>query len=72
MDLYQPLYSQRPVVQPELYTSLRPQVYGDTREERVGKSARRAREDAAGRRYRRRSLVRFDAMAARTRPAPNA
>lgn len=29
MDLYQPLYSSRPVVQPELYTSLRPQVYGE-------------------------------------------
>ncbi len=27
MDLYQPLYAQRPVVQPELYASLRPQVY---------------------------------------------
>jgi hypothetical protein len=32
MDLYQPLYSTRPVVQPELYTSLRPQVYGDSLE----------------------------------------
>ncbi|MCI0536059.1 MAG: DUF4139 domain-containing protein [Verrucomicrobiales bacterium] len=30
MDLYQPLYTTRPVVQPELYLSLRPQVYGDT------------------------------------------
>jgi hypothetical protein len=29
MDLYQPLYTTRPVVQPELYTSLAPQVYGD-------------------------------------------
>jgi len=29
MDLYQPLYTTRPVVQPELYLSLRPQVYGD-------------------------------------------
>ena len=27
MDLYQPLYVQRPVVQPELYASLRPQTY---------------------------------------------
>ncbi len=27
MDLYQPLYAQRPVVQPELYASLRPQMY---------------------------------------------
>jgi hypothetical protein len=27
MDLYQPLYAQRPVVQPELYASLKPQTY---------------------------------------------
>ena len=36
MDLYQPLYATRPVVQPELYSSLRPQVYGDTLEQRAG------------------------------------
>jgi hypothetical protein len=29
MDLYQPLYAQRPTVVPELYSSLRPQVYED-------------------------------------------
>jgi hypothetical protein len=29
MDLYQPLYTTRPVVRPELYSSLAPQVYGD-------------------------------------------
>lgn len=29
MDLYQPLYAPRPEVQPELYLSLRPQVYQD-------------------------------------------
>ncbi len=29
MDLYQPLYAIRPNVQPELYSSLRPPVYGD-------------------------------------------
>src|SRR5688572_12978718 len=29
MDLYQPLYIARPVVQPELYASLRPQTYDD-------------------------------------------
>lgn len=32
MDLYQPLYSDRPIVEPELYTSLRPQTYGDSLE----------------------------------------
>jgi hypothetical protein len=29
MDLYQPLYTTRPVVEPELYLSLRPPVHGD-------------------------------------------
>ncbi|MBI4664505.1 MAG: DUF4139 domain-containing protein [Verrucomicrobia bacterium] len=29
MDLYQPLYATRPQVEPELYLSLRPQVYSD-------------------------------------------
>ena len=33
MDLYQPLYATRPVVQPELFRSLRPQVYSDALEE---------------------------------------
>jgi hypothetical protein len=33
MDLYQPLYATRPVVQPELFRSLRPQVYQETIEE---------------------------------------
>jgi hypothetical protein len=37
MDLYQPLYTTRPVVQPELYSSLRPQVYGEALEERLGR-----------------------------------
>jgi hypothetical protein len=32
MDMYQPLYVQRPVVEPELYASLRPQVYGQAME----------------------------------------
>jgi hypothetical protein len=32
MDLYQPLYVNRPLVEPELYASLRPQVYGQAME----------------------------------------
>jgi hypothetical protein len=32
MDLYQPLYATRPVVEPEQYSSLRPQVYGEAME----------------------------------------
>jgi hypothetical protein len=39
MDLYQPLYTTRPVVEPELYLSLRPQVYGDAIERRLGEIA---------------------------------
>ncbi|MDN5942623.1 MAG: hypothetical protein L0H94_12130 [Nitrospira sp.] len=33
MDLYQPLYNPRPVVQPEIYANLRPQTYGDAMDE---------------------------------------
>lgn len=33
MDLYQPLYNPRPMVQPELYANLRPQTYGDAMDE---------------------------------------
>ena len=35
MDLYQPLYAIRPLVQPELYLSLRPQIYGDSLEDKA-------------------------------------
>src|ERR1700704_899394 len=33
MDLYQPLYNPRPVVQSELYANLKPQTYGDALDE---------------------------------------
>jgi len=33
MELYQPLYNPRPIVQLELYTNLIPQTYGDTMDE---------------------------------------
>jgi len=33
MDLYQPLYNPRPIVQPELYANLKPQTYGDAMDE---------------------------------------
>jgi hypothetical protein len=33
MDLYQPLYNPRPVVQSELYANLKPQTYGDAMDE---------------------------------------
>lgn len=39
MDLYQPLYNPRPIVHPELYTTLKPQVYGDALEEPTAPNA---------------------------------
>ena len=33
IDLYQPLYNPRPLVQPELYANLKPQTYGDAMDE---------------------------------------
>ena len=38
MDLYEPLYAKRPVVVPELYQSLRPQVYEQAMEEAKGRA----------------------------------
>lgn len=35
-NLYQPLYIPRPTVEPELYASLRPQVYGEGMEQELG------------------------------------
>jgi len=56
MDLYSPLYAERPVVVPELYSSLRPQVYEQdleqnmllAREQKMMGEAYARREPAAG------------------------
>jgi hypothetical protein len=45
MDLYQPLYNPRPVVQPELYANLRPQTYGDAMDELKPMAAPPARSE---------------------------
>jgi hypothetical protein len=45
MDLYQPLYVPRPIVEPELFASLRPQTYTDAMERKA--DAQAAREPAA-------------------------
>jgi hypothetical protein len=48
MDLYQPLYQPRPIVEPELYATLRPQVYGEAMEQAAGagdKAEAEKRED---------------------------
>ena len=48
MDLYQPLYVPRPVVEPELYASLAPQVYGQGMEAAQQEFAKRAVEEEKG------------------------
>ena len=45
MDLYQPLYNPRPLVQPELYANLRPQTYGDAMDELKPMAAPPARSE---------------------------
>jgi hypothetical protein len=53
MDLYQPLYAERPMVVPELFASLRPQVYGQDLAEREELALEdKAGETMAGRRMR--------------------
>ncbi|MFO0896171.1 MAG: hypothetical protein U0836_01980 [Pirellulales bacterium] len=49
MDLYQPLYVQRPMVQPELYASLGPVVYGQDLSRAAEEFRRRDRAVARGR-----------------------
>jgi hypothetical protein len=48
MDMYEPLYAQRPVVVPEVYAALRPQVYGQAMEA-PGEALKEARLQEAGR-----------------------
>src|SRR5262249_16692560 len=52
MDMYEPLYAQRPVVVPEVYAALRPQVYGQAMETggEALKEARMQEEGQAARR----------------------
>jgi hypothetical protein len=45
MDLYQPLYVKRPVVEPELFASLRPPTYSGAMEKRAGQ-LKQLREEA--------------------------
>src|SRR5262245_48209536 len=48
MDMYEPLYAQRPVVVPEVYAALRPQVYGQAMET-AGEALKEARAQEEGR-----------------------
>jgi hypothetical protein len=52
MDMYEPLYAQRPVVVPEVYAALRPQVYGQAMET-GGEALKEARVQEEGRAARR-------------------
>jgi hypothetical protein len=72
-DLYQPLYVPRPVVQPELYASLRPQTYdaamaGEKKMEAFGKASA-VREEAEAGRPVQAQLARRKASAAGAAPA---
>jgi hypothetical protein len=68
MDLYQPLYLPRPLVEPELHASLRPQVYGQSMsdaEKQLTQAGGRLDEQAArGRGDPRRALAKAAASAA--------
>lgn len=48
MDLYRPLYLPRPVVEPELYASLTPQVYGQDMADREREFANKGEGQAMG------------------------
>jgi hypothetical protein len=68
MDLYEPLYAPRPVVVPELFASLRPQVYNQNLGEELKEDALASRE-AEGRLQDERKLGRLMAKAAADGPA---
>jgi hypothetical protein len=68
MDLYQPLYLPRPLVEPELHASLRPQVYGqsmsDAEKQLTQAGGRLVEQAARGRGDPRRALAKAAAPAA--------
>ena len=69
MNLYEPLYVPRPVVEPELFASLRPQTYGQDLAKRDAEFAERAGE---GRTAGRSGLQRSRRKLAEGPPAPGA
>lgn len=64
MDLYQPLYVPRPTVVPELYSSLRPQVYGEGMERLADVAAAKAFNEPEGALRRPQMMMRSAARAA--------
>ena len=66
MDMYEPLYAQRPVVVPEVYAALRPQTYGQAMEA-PGEALKEARLQVGGRMAQKRDMP---GSAAETPAAP--
>jgi hypothetical protein len=70
MDMYEPLYTQRPVIVPEVYAALRPQTYGQAMEA-PGEALRESRLQEEGRRAQKREAP-GSAAEAPAVPAPRA
>ena len=70
MDMYEPLYAQRPVVVPEVYAALRPQTYGQAMEA-PGEALRESRLQGEGRMAQKREAP-AGAAEAPAAPAPRA
>jgi hypothetical protein len=70
MDMYEPLYAQRPVIVPEVYAALRPQTYGQAMEA-PGEALRESRLQEEGRRAQKREAP-GSAAEAPAAPAPRA
>jgi hypothetical protein len=70
MDMYEPLYAQRPVVVPEVYAALRPQTYGQAMEA-PGETLRESRLQEEGRRAQKREAP-GSAAEVPAAPAPRA
>ena len=68
MDMYEPLYAQRPVVVPEVYAALRPQTYGQAMES-AGEALKEARVQEEGR-WRKNAEAPGGAAEAPAAPAP--
>ena len=71
MDMYEPLYAQRPVVVPEVYATLRPQTYGQAMEA-PGEALRESRLQEEGRMAQKRADVSGGAAETQAAPAPRA
>lgn len=70
MDLYQPLYVPRPVVEPELFASLRPQTYGQDMAGADKEFAARRNVEAEQRFAGNNAMRKMDALAAGAPAAP--